>query len=56
MTGLLDTNVALYPLGGRLAEPLPTGSLATPHFHWSPLQRPARELLFACVANCLGFR
>jgi predicted nucleic acid-binding protein len=26
MTGLLDTNVALYLLGGRLAEPLPTGS------------------------------
>lgn len=25
MTGLLDTNVALYLLGGRLAEPLPTG-------------------------------
>jgi predicted nucleic acid-binding protein len=23
MTGLLDTNVALYLLGGRLAEPLP---------------------------------
>ena len=22
MTGLLDTNVALYLLGGRLAEPL----------------------------------
>jgi predicted nucleic acid-binding protein len=28
MTGLLDTNVALYLLGGRLAEPLPTGSYA----------------------------
>jgi predicted nucleic acid-binding protein len=26
MTGLLDTNVALYLLGGRLAEPLPIGS------------------------------
>ena len=26
MTGLLDTNVALYLLGGRLAAPLPTGS------------------------------
>ncbi len=26
MTGLLDTNVALYFLGGRLAEPIPTGS------------------------------
>lgn len=26
MTGLLDTNVALYLLGGRLAEPLPVGS------------------------------
>jgi predicted nucleic acid-binding protein len=26
MTGLLDTNVALYLLGGRLAKPLPTGS------------------------------
>ena len=26
MTGLLDTNVALYLLGGRLAEPLPSGS------------------------------
>jgi predicted nucleic acid-binding protein len=25
MTGLLDTNIALYLLGGRLAEPLPTG-------------------------------
>ena len=25
MTGLLDTNVALYLLGGRLAEPLPAG-------------------------------
>ncbi len=25
MTGLLDTNVALYLLGGRLATPLPTG-------------------------------
>ncbi len=25
MTGLLDTNVALYLLGGRLASPLPTG-------------------------------
>ncbi len=23
MTGILDTNVALYLLGGRLAEPLP---------------------------------
>jgi len=28
MTGLLDTNVALYLLGGQLAEPLPTGSYA----------------------------
>ncbi len=26
MTGLLDTNVALYLLGGRLATPLPIGS------------------------------
>jgi len=26
MTGLLDTNVALYLLGGRLAARLPTGS------------------------------
>jgi predicted nucleic acid-binding protein len=26
MTGLLDTNVALYLLGARLAEPLPAGS------------------------------
>ena len=26
ITGLLDTNVALYLLGGRLAEPLPPGS------------------------------
>jgi hypothetical protein len=26
MTGLLDTSVALYLLGGRLAAPLPTGS------------------------------
>lgn len=26
MTGLLDTNVALYLLGGRLASPLPRGS------------------------------
>jgi len=26
MTGLLDTNVALYLLGGRLAEPLPAGT------------------------------
>jgi len=26
MTGLLDTNVALYLLGGRLAQPLPMGS------------------------------
>jgi predicted nucleic acid-binding protein len=26
MTGLLDTNVALYLLGGRLTAPLPTGS------------------------------
>jgi predicted nucleic acid-binding protein len=26
MTGLLDTNVALYLLGGRLASPLPGGS------------------------------
>jgi predicted nucleic acid-binding protein len=26
MTGLLDTNVALYLLGGRLAEPLPVGN------------------------------
>lgn len=26
MTGLLDTNVALYLLGGRIASPLPTGS------------------------------
>lgn len=25
MTGLLDTNVALYLLGGRLATPLPAG-------------------------------
>ncbi|MFN2509764.1 MAG: type II toxin-antitoxin system VapC family toxin, partial [Chthoniobacterales bacterium] len=25
MTGLLDTNVALYLLGGRLAAPLPAG-------------------------------
>jgi hypothetical protein len=25
MTGVLDTNVALYLLGGRLAEPLPAG-------------------------------
>lgn len=26
MTGLLDTNVALYLLGGRLTSPLPPGS------------------------------
>jgi hypothetical protein len=26
MTGLLDTNVALYLLGGRLAEPFPAGT------------------------------
>ena len=26
MTGLLDTNVALYLLGGRLAESLPAGA------------------------------
>jgi len=26
MTGLLDTNVALYLLGGRLVAPLPLGS------------------------------
>ncbi|PYS40077.1 MAG: hypothetical protein DMF71_14045 [Acidobacteria bacterium] len=26
MTGLLDTNVALYLLGGRLAELLPVGN------------------------------
>jgi len=26
MTGLLDTNVALYLLGGRLVQPLPIGS------------------------------
>ena len=26
MIGLLDTNVALYLLGGRLAEPLPVGN------------------------------
>jgi predicted nucleic acid-binding protein len=26
MTGLLDTNVALYLLGGRMAAPLPVGS------------------------------
>lgn len=26
MTGLLDTNVALYLLGGRIATPLPSGS------------------------------
>ena len=25
MTGLLDTNIALYLLGGRLAAPLPSG-------------------------------
>ena len=28
MTGLLDTNVALYLLGGRLATPLPAGEYA----------------------------
>ncbi|MBA2269770.1 MAG: type II toxin-antitoxin system VapC family toxin [Chthoniobacterales bacterium] len=28
MTGLLDTNVALYLLGGRLATPLPAGDYA----------------------------
>ena len=26
MTGLLDTNIALYLLGGKLAVPLPPGS------------------------------
>jgi predicted nucleic acid-binding protein len=26
MTGLLDTNVALYLLGGRMASPLPAGT------------------------------
>ncbi len=26
MTGLLDTNVALYLLGGRLVAPLPAGT------------------------------
>jgi predicted nucleic acid-binding protein len=26
MTGLLDTNVALYLLGGRMASPLPVGN------------------------------
>lgn len=28
MTGLLDTNIALYLLGGRLADPLPQGVYA----------------------------
>lgn len=28
MTGVLDTNVVLYLLGGRLAEPLPSGTFA----------------------------
>jgi len=28
MLGLLDTNVVLYLLGGRLAEPLPVGQFA----------------------------
>ena len=28
MTGLLDTNVALYLLGGRLAQPMPVGNYA----------------------------
>ena len=28
MTGLLDTNVALYLLGGRLAKPMPVGNYA----------------------------
>src|SRR5206468_1124065 len=28
MTGLLDTNVALYLLGGRLAKPMPIGNYA----------------------------
>ena len=28
MTGLLDTNVALYLLGGRLAKPMPDGNYA----------------------------
>ena len=28
MTGLLDTNVALYLLGGRLAKPMPAGKYA----------------------------
>jgi predicted nucleic acid-binding protein len=28
MTGLLDTNVALYLLGGRLAKPMPAGHYA----------------------------
>lgn len=30
MLGLLDTNVVLYLLGGRLAEPLPVGQFALP--------------------------
>jgi predicted nucleic acid-binding protein len=28
MSGLLDTNVALYLLGGRLAKPMPAGNYA----------------------------
>ena len=33
MTGLLDTTVALYLLGGRLAAPLPSGDYGIARFH-----------------------
>jgi hypothetical protein len=39
MTGLLDTNVALYLLGGRLAEPLPGVELISKANHAQLLAR-----------------
>ena len=44
MTGLLDTNVALYLLGGRLAESVPSGSYGVSVI-------TEMELLACAVAN-----
>ena len=56
MTGLLDTNVALYLLGGRLATPLPDGTYGVSVITemellaW-PSSRPKKKGKFASFSN-----
>ncbi|HEY2800893.1 MAG TPA: type II toxin-antitoxin system VapC family toxin, partial [Chthoniobacterales bacterium] len=57
MTGLFDTNVALYLLGGRLADPIPAGdygiSVTTEMelLAWPSLAPEEEEKVRAFIAN-----